>query len=86
MLLKFTHEGKFLLQIGGATEPDSRRHRVGGNTDTKSVHQSADAFVYAPRPTRSSSPTATATAASIVFDADTGAFKRMWGAFGNDAD
>ena len=33
MLLKFTHKGKFLLQIGGRSESK-------GNADTKSVHQS----------------------------------------------
>ena len=35
------------------------------------------------RPTRSTSPTATATAASSCFDADTGKYKRHWGAYGN---
>ena len=38
MLLKFTKDGKFLLQIGG---PD----KGGGNADTKSVNKPADAFV-----------------------------------------
>ena len=75
MLLKFTPDGKFLLQIGG---PDKNR----GNADTASVNKSADAFV--------DQPTNELYVADgygnrrvIVFDAGTGAFKRMWGAFGN---
>ena len=35
-----------------------------------------------PPPTRSTSPTASATAASSCFDATTGAYKRHWGAYG----
>lgn len=76
MLLKFDRQGKFLLQIGG-------RDKSGGNKDTSSVHQSADVFVY--------SKTNEAFVADgygnrrlIVFEADTGRFKRMWGAFGNE--
>jgi hypothetical protein len=53
-----------------------------GNTDTQNVNQAADTFVY--------TPTNELIVADgygnrriIVFDADTGAFKRMWGAFGN---
>jgi DNA-binding beta-propeller fold protein YncE len=75
MLLKFTSKGKFLLQIGG---PD----KSGGNKDTASVNKPADAYV--------STKTNEVFVADgygnrrvIVFDAGTGAFKRMWGAFGN---
>ena len=32
---------------------------------------------------KASSSTATGTAASIVFDSETGAYKRHWGAYGN---
>ena len=55
MLLKFDNKGKFLLQIGG-------RSISKGNADTKTVHQSADVFVW-PKTNEASSPTATATAA-----------------------
>jgi len=75
MLLKFTSDGRFLLQIGG---PDDSS----GNADTTSVMRSADSFVY--------EPTNEVFVADgygnrrvIVFDADTGEFKRMWGGFGN---
>src|SRR4051812_4868506 len=75
-LVKFTKDGKFVMQIGkkGASK---------GNKDTANVKEAADTFVY--------SPTNELFVADgygnkriIVFDADTGAFKRMWGAFGNE--
>ena len=74
-LVKFTKQGRFLMQLGkkGASK---------GNADTANVKGAADTFVH----------TATnelfvadgyGNRRVIVFDADTGAFKRMWGAFGN---
>ena len=75
-LVKFTKDGKFVMQIG-------RKGQSKGNKDTENVNMSADAFVH--------SPTNELFVADgygnrriIVFDADTGAFKRMWGAFGNE--
>jgi DNA-binding beta-propeller fold protein YncE len=75
MLLKFTNKGKFVWQVG-------RRDQSGGNKDTRNLMRPADLFVY--------SKTNEAFVADgygnrrvIVLDADTGAFKRMWGAFGN---
>jgi len=72
--LKFTPDGKFVLQIG-------RSNQSTGDADTVNVHRAADAWVHA--------PTNELLVADgygnhrvIVFDADTGAFKRMWGAFG----
>jgi len=74
MILKFTNTGKFVMQIG-------RRGQSKGDADTTNVHQPADAFVH----------TATnelyvadgyGNHRVIVFDADNGRFKRMWGAFG----
>jgi hypothetical protein len=75
MILKFTPAGKFVMQIG-------HRGKSTGNMDTMNVHQPADVFVH--------------TAAKelyvadgygnqrvVVFDAEKGTFKRMWGAFGN---
>ena len=76
MLLKFTREGKFLMQIGG-------RDKSGGNKDTKSVHQSADVFVWE-KTNEAFVADGYGNRRIIVFDADTGAFKRMWGAFGNE--
>ena len=75
MLLKFDNKGKFLLQIGGRTASK-------GNADTKSVHQSADVFVW-PKTNEAFVADGYGNRRVIVFDADTGAFKRMWGAFGN---
>ena len=75
MLLKFDNKGKFLLQIGG-------RSASKGNADTKSVHQSADVFVW-PKTNEAFVADGYGNRRVIVFDADTGAFKRMWGAFGN---
>ncbi|MEP7304887.1 MAG: hypothetical protein ABJA98_05165 [Acidobacteriota bacterium] len=76
MLLKFTFQGKFLLQIGG-------RDKSGGNKDTKSVHQSADVFVW-PKTNEAFVADGYGNRRVIVLDADTGAYKRMWGAFGNE--
>lgn len=76
MLLKFTNTGELLLQIGG-------RDVNGGNLDTTSVRRSAEMFVH--------EPTNEVFVADgygnrrvIVFDADTGEFKRMWAAFGSE--
>ena len=75
MILKFTMAGKLVMQIGHSGQSK-------GNVDTENVHQATDVFVD--------------TAAKevyvadgygnkrvIVFDSESGAFKRMWGAFGN---
>ena len=73
MLLKFTTAGKFLLQVG-------HRNASTGNADTKNLHQPADAYLY-----RDELFVADGYGNHrvIVLDANTGAFKRMWGAFGN---
>src|SRR6202022_3758564 len=74
-LLKFTQAGKFISQIGHSSEST-------GNADTRNLHQPADAVVY-----RKANELFVADGYGnhrvIVFDADTGQFKRMWGAFGN---
>lgn len=74
-LLKFTPDGKLVMQIG-------RSNQSKGNADTRNVHRAADAWVHA--------PTNEVFVADgygnhrvVVFDANTGAFKRMWGAFGD---
>ena len=85
MLLKFTHDGKFLLQIGGRDKSATSQNPPvpGGNKDTKSVHQSADVFVYQ-KTNEAFVADGYGNRRVIVFDADTGAFKRLWGAFGNE--
>jgi DNA-binding beta-propeller fold protein YncE len=75
MILKFTMAGQLVMKIGKSGQSK-------GNLDTENVHQATDLFVD--------------TAAKevyaadgygnkriIVFDSETGKFKRMWGAFGN---
>jgi hypothetical protein len=73
-LLKFTQAGKFVMQIGHSSEST-------GNADTRNLHQPADAVVY-----RKTNELFVADGYGnhrvIVFDADSGQFKRMWGAFG----
>ena len=73
-LVKFTKAGKFVMQIG-------RKGQSKGNTDTQNVNQAADTFVYA-KTNELFVADGYGNRRIIVFDADTGAFKRMWGAFG----
>jgi hypothetical protein len=74
MLLKFTKTGRFVLQIGG-------RNRSGGVKDTKSVHEAADCAFYA-KTNEIFVADGYGNRRLVVFDGATGAFKRMWGAFG----
>ena len=74
-LLKFTQDGKFVLQIGHSNQSK-------GNADTANVHRAADAWVY-PQTNEVFVADGYGNHRVIVFDADSGAFKRMWGAFGN---
>ena len=77
-LLKFTQEGQFVLQIG-------RSNQSKGDADTANVHRAADAFVH-PASNEVFVADGYGNHRVIVFDADTGAFKRMWGAFGSKPD
>jgi len=74
-ILKFSKDGKFVMQIGKAGQSK-------GNADTANLKQPADAFVYAPT-NELFVADGYGNRRIIVFDADTGGFKRMWGAFGN---
>jgi hypothetical protein len=74
-LLKFTQDGKFVMQIGHSNQSK-------GNADTGDVHRAADLQVYPPT-NELFVADGYGNHRVIVFDADTGAFKRMWGAFGN---
>src|SRR5579862_1232845 len=73
-LLKFTQDGKFVMQIG-------RSNESGGNADTQDLHRPADEWVYAPTNELFVSD-GYGNHRVAVFDADSGKFKRMWGAFG----
>ncbi len=74
-ILKFTKAGKFVMQIGRAGQSK-------GNADTENLNQPADTFVFA-RTNELFVADGYGNRRVIVFDADTGKFKRMWGAFGN---
>ena len=74
-ILKFTPDGKFVLQIGHSNQST-------GNADTRNVHRAADVWVH-PRTSELFVADGYGNHRVAVFDANTGAFKRMWGAFGN---
>ncbi len=74
-LLKFTQDGKFIIQIGHSSK--SR-----GNADTNNLQQPADVFVYQ-KTNELFVADGYGNHRVAVFDADSGEFKRMWGAFGN---
>ena len=74
-LLKFTQNGKFVMQIGRSSQ--SR-----GNADTSNLRQPADAWVL-PKTNEVFVADGYGNHRVAVFDADSGKFKRMWGAFGN---
>jgi DNA-binding beta-propeller fold protein YncE len=74
-ILKFTNDGKFVMQIGHSAQSK-------GNSDTANVNLPADVTVY-PKTNEVFVANGYGNRRVIVFDADTGKFKRMWGAFGN---
>jgi DNA-binding beta-propeller fold protein YncE len=75
MLLKFTRRGQFLMQIG---KPGQSR----GSGDTNNVRLAAKVFVD-PKRNEAYVADGYGNHRVIVFDADTGQFKRQWGAYGN---
>jgi len=77
-LLKFARDGTFLLQIG-------RRGQSKGSLDTSNLNNAADAWVH-PATNELFVADGYINRRVIVFDADTGAFKRMWGAYGQPPD
>jgi hypothetical protein len=74
-ILKFTQDGKFVLQIG-------RSNQSTGNADTRNVHRAADVWAF-PRTGELFVADGYGNHRVAVFDENTGVFKRMWGAFGN---
>jgi hypothetical protein len=74
-ILKFTKGGKFVMQLGKGGQTKT-------NQDTKNFWKPADVFVY-PKTNELFVADGYGNKRIIVFDADTGAYKRMWGAFGN---
>ena len=78
MIMKFTQDGKFLMQIGkvGASK---------GSNDTENLRRPAKIFVD-----KDTNEVYVADGYGnhrvIVYDADTGKYKRHWGAYGNKPD
>ena len=77
-ILKFTKNGKFLLQIG-------RAGTKANSNDTKNVSRATTVVVY-PKTNEVFVSDGYGNRRVVVFDADTGAYKRHWGAYGNKPD
>ncbi len=77
-VLKFTADGKFLLQIG-------KPHQSKGSNDVENLRLPAKTFID-----KQANEVYVADGYGnhrvIVFDADTGKYKRHWGAYGNKPD
>lgn len=76
--LKFTNHGKFLMQIGHSGKSK-------GSLDTENLGHPSQP-VYWPRTNELFVSDGYANRRVYVADADTGKFKRMWGAYGNKPD
>ena len=74
-ILKFSRDGTFLLQIGQAGMNE-------GNQGTTTLGAPAEMWVD-PEPNEVYVADGYINSRVIVFDADTGAYKRHWGAYGN---
>jgi hypothetical protein len=77
-VLKFSRQGKFLLQIG-------HKGQSKGNTDTANVRQATEVNVD-PTTNEAYVSDGYGNRRVIVFDGDTGAYKRHWGAYGKMPD
>jgi hypothetical protein len=78
MIMKFTQDGKFLMQIGHAGQSK-------GSNDTENVGRAAKIFVD-PKTNEVYVADGYGNKRVIVFDADTGKYKRHWGAYGHVPD
>src|SRR5262249_31145560 len=73
-ILKFTRDGKFVMQIG-------RQGRSGGSNDVTNLGRAADIQVDGPA-REVYVADGYGNRRVIVFDSETGAYKRHWGAYG----
>jgi hypothetical protein len=78
MVLKFTQSGKFLMQIG---KPNQSK----GSNDTANLRLPAKTLVD-PKTNELYVADGYGNRRVIVYDADTGAYKRHWGAYGHKPD
>ncbi|MDP1795069.1 MAG: hypothetical protein Q8K63_13120 [Acidimicrobiales bacterium] len=77
-ILKFTKDGEFVLQIG-------HRDQCTGSLDQNNVMGAADLYVH-PATNEIFVADGYRNRRVVVFDADSGEFKRFWGAYGNVPD
>lgn len=77
-ILKFTKQGKFLMQFG-------HQGKTGGSNDTTTFGRVAKIYVD-PKTNEAYIADGYGNKRVAVIDADTGAFKRFWGAYGNTPD
>jgi DNA-binding beta-propeller fold protein YncE len=89
-ILKFTRDGKFVAQFGkpGARRAGSAGDKpsfAGGSNDTENFGRVAKIFVD-PRANEAYVADGYLNKRVAVIDADTGKFKRYWGAYGNKPD
>jgi len=77
-VVKFTRDGKFLMQFG-------RQGKNTGSNDTENFGQVAKIFVD-PKANEAYIADGYGNKRVVVIDADTGKFKRYWGAYGNKPD
>ncbi len=78
MIMKFTQDGKFLMQIGMSGQSK-------GSNDTANLGRPAKIFVD-PKTNEVYVADGYGNKRVIVYDADTGKFKRYWGAYGHKPD
>ena len=90
-VLKFTRGGEFLLQLGradarkGPNDPQGKPTYVGGSHDARSFGRAAKIFVD-PKANEAYIADGYLNRRVAVVDADTGALKRYWGAYGKTPD
>jgi DNA-binding beta-propeller fold protein YncE len=77
-IMKFDRSGKFLMQIG---KPGAST----GSNDRQNVNRAADMYVHPPT-NELFVADGYGNRRIVVFDAETGAYKRHWGAYGNVPD
>jgi hypothetical protein len=78
MIMKFTQDGKFLMQIGKSGQSK-------GSNDTENLGRPAKIFVD-PKTNEVYVADGYGNRRVIVYDADTGKYKRYWGAYGHKPD
>ncbi len=76
--IKFTKDGKFLMQIGHSSQSK-------GSLDTENLNHATKVWVW-PKTNEAFISDGYVNRRVIVLDADTGKFKRLWGAYGNKPD